>query len=57
MTLKPEIYGYCRTCEREFASQTGLMNHRTMHRKKREDCIIEFANGNIRAWRFSKRKE
>lgn len=35
---------YCYTCERYFHS-LGIARHRAMHRDKREDCKIKYANG------------
>ena len=47
---------YCYTCDREF-NYLGIASHRASHRRKREDCIIEFTYGNIRSWKYSELEE
>lgn len=41
---------------REF-NYLGIASHRASHRRKREDCIIEFTYGNIGHWKYSELKE
>lgn len=35
---------YCHTCERAF-HYLGIARHRAMHRDKKENCEIEYTNG------------
>lgn len=46
---------YCETCQKAFHS-LGIMRHRAMHRDKREDCVIEFSNGERVRYNFSSKK-
>jgi hypothetical protein len=43
---------YCHTCKREYSS-LGIMSHRAMHRRNRENCEITFSTGITKKWKFS----
>jgi hypothetical protein len=43
---------HCFTCERNF-HYLGITRHRAMHRDKKEDCVIEYTNGDIYNHKFS----
>jgi len=43
---------YCYTCEREI-HHLGIMSHRAAHRRRGEDCKIEFSTGRVVAYQFS----
>lgn len=47
---------YCYTCEKEL-NHMGVMRHRAMYRDKLEDCKIEFSDGRIKFYKFSKEKK
>ena len=36
---------FCNTCGRAF-HYLGIARHRAMHREKKEECSIEYTNGN-----------
>ncbi len=44
---------HCYTCDRDF-HYLGIARHRASHRDKNEDCRIEFSNGDIISWGYSK---
>lgn len=44
---------YCKTCKKTF-HHLGIMRHKAMHRDNKEDCEIEFSDGSIRIYKFSK---
>lgn len=46
---------YCHTCKKYF-HPLGISRHRAMHRDKREDCEITYANGDTYFHEFSKHK-
>jgi len=43
---------YCYTC-RKALHYLGVARHRAMHRDKREDCKIQFTNGDTYLYRYS----
>lgn len=45
-------FSYCHTCKRSIGS-LGIMNHRAMHRRKKEDCKITFSTGKTYLYKFS----
>jgi len=53
MKVDREKKCFCYNCQREFHS-LGIMRHRAMHRDKKEDCSIQYSNGNIYIHEFSK---
>ena len=44
---------YCEMCDR-WIHHLGIMSHRAMHRRKKEDCSIEFSDGRVIRYKFSK---
>jgi len=44
---------HCYKCDKDFHS-LGIMSHRAMHRRKREDCTIMYTNGDTFAYLFSR---
>lgn len=47
---------HCYTCDRKF-NYLGIASHRASHKRKREDCIIEFTYGDIYEWKYSELKQ
>jgi hypothetical protein len=45
---------YCYTCEKEF-HYLGIARHRAMHRDRKEDCRIEYTNGDVYNHNYSKK--
>lgn len=43
---------HCYTCDKHI-SHLGIMSHRAMHRRRDEDCEIEFSTGRVVTYRFS----
>ncbi len=35
---------YCQTCDKDF-NYLGIASHRASHRRRGEDCIITYTNG------------
>lgn len=44
---------YCRTCDRPF-HHLGIASHRAAHRNRKENCVIEYSDGQEIAHWFSK---
>lgn len=44
---------YCHTCKKDY-HHLGIMNHRAMHRRKKEDCKITFTYGNTEFYKYEK---
>lgn len=44
---------YCKTCDRWF-HYLGIARHRASHRRKQEDCVIMYTNGDAYKHEFSK---
>lgn len=53
--LDPFATVYCETCDKYFRP-LGIMRHRAMHRDRAEDCTIEFTNGDVYEYEYSKQK-
>ncbi len=51
----PEADCYCATCDRWF-HRLGIMSHRAAHRRRNEDCRIEYSDGRIGRHHFSFQK-
>lgn len=47
-------YCYCITCKRVIHSM-GIARHRSAHKKRGEDCVIRYSNGDTYEHHFSKR--
>ena len=43
---------YCLTCDRDI-HHLGIMSHRAAHRRRNEDCTIEFSDGRTVSYNFS----
>ena len=43
---------YCHTCDKEF-HYLGIARHRTMHRDKKQDCVITYTHGDTYTWKYS----
>ena len=43
----------CWNCERAF-TRISIASHRAMHRRKKQDCIISYTNGDTYFYEFSK---
>lgn len=43
---------YCYTCGKDF-NHFGIARHRAMHRDKKEDCKITYANGKTVSYKFN----
>lgn len=46
---------FCETCDKWFHHQ-GIMSHRAAHRRRNEDCIIEYSDGRVGRHMFSQRR-
>lgn len=46
----------CVTCDKDI-HHLGIMSHRAMHRRRYEDCTIEFSDGRTVIYRFSESKK
>lgn len=44
---------FCYTCDREI-HHLGIMSHRAAHRRRNEDCVIEYSDGRTIRHQFSK---
>lgn len=55
MKEHPQADCECITCARMLHS-LGVARHRAMHRDKNEDCTIEFSDGRVTRWNYSKQK-
>lgn len=44
---------YCFTCDRDI-HHLGIMSHRAAHRRRNEDCKIEFSDGRVISYSFAK---
>lgn len=44
---------YCYTCGCSY-NALGIMSHRAMHRRKKENCKIKFSNGRIETYEYKK---
>lgn len=42
---------WCYTCGREIRPH-GIMNHRAMHRRRKERCVIRFTDGRVVEYEF-----
>ena len=45
----------CHTCNKHY-HYLGIAKHRAMHRKKMEDCVITYTNGDTFNHLFSKKE-
>jgi hypothetical protein len=55
MAGNPNAYCYCHTCGRTISSM-GIARHRSMHRERREICVIEYSGGNVLQHDYSEKK-
>lgn len=46
----------CYTCDKDI-HHLGIMSHRAMHRRRGEDCRIEFSDGRTVNYRFARETE
>jgi len=53
MTVTTRKNCYCYTCDKYF-HYLGINRHRSMHRDRKEDCIIMYTHGDTKTFRFSK---
>lgn len=42
----------CLTCQKDF-QPLGICRHRAMHRDKKQDCLISFADGSTYKYNYS----
>lgn len=42
---------YCISCDRNI-HHLGIMSHRAMHRRRKENCRIQFSDGRTVSYRF-----
>jgi len=47
---------YCYTCKKSF-HYLGISRHRAMHRDKKENCEINFTNGDTYKWNYNNKGE
>ena len=47
---------FCFTCDKEFHS-LGIARHRAMHKDKKENCKIAFADGKVVSYTFEDKKK
>ena len=45
----------CLTCDRDI-HHLGIMSHRAMHRRRKENCRIEFSDGRVVSYKFEEAK-
>ena len=46
---------FCETCNKSF-HHMGIMRHRAAHRDRKQDCEIEYSDGEIRHHRYAKKE-
>lgn len=57
MGLKTKVRNkncYCHTCNKAF-HRLGIMSHRAMHRRKKENCKITFTYGNTHSYDYAEK--